>query len=95
VQIVVDNSHETGILTNIAVETLYQHKRQSEMGSHATGHTDLQSASNAVVRLPSADPPRTLRSDDLFGDKRLVLIEHAGQQYRLLITRNDRLILQK
>ena len=44
---------------------------------------------------PAAPQPRTLRSDDLFDGQRLVYIEHAGQQYRLLITRNDRLILQK
>jgi hemin uptake protein HemP len=95
VELLVDISHETGILAGIVVETLYQHQRQSEMGSHAIDHSNLQPASHAVVSLRSADPPRMLRSDDLFNGKRLVLIEHAGQQYRLLITRNDRLILQK
>jgi hemin uptake protein HemP len=44
---------------------------------------------------PAVQQPQTLRSDDLFRGQRLVFIEHAGQQYRLLITRNDRLILQK
>ena len=39
--------------------------------------------------------PRTVKSDELFSGGRLVLIDHAGQQYRLLITRNDGLILQK
>jgi hemin uptake protein HemP len=34
-------------------------------------------------------------SAELFAGGRVVVIEHAGQQYRLLITRNDRLILQK
>lgn len=65
------------------------------MGSHAIDQGNLSSAPNAAVRSPGGDPPRMLRSDDLFSGKRLVLIEHAGQQYRLLITRNDRLILQK
>lgn len=41
------------------------------------------------------ETPRTVSSDELFSGRRLVFIEHAGQQYRLLITRNDRLILQK
>ena len=31
----------------------------------------------------------------IFAGERIVLIQHAGEQYRLLITRNDRLILQK
>ena len=39
--------------------------------------------------------PRVIASADLFAGARVVMIEHAGQQYRLLITRNDRLILQK
>lgn len=38
---------------------------------------------------------RVYASADLFAGARVVVIEHAGQQYRLLITRNDRLILQK
>jgi hemin uptake protein HemP len=40
-------------------------------------------------------PPRVLLSEDLFAGERMVVIEHAGSKYRLLITRNDRLILQK
>jgi hemin uptake protein HemP len=39
--------------------------------------------------------PRILRSEDLFAGQRTIVIQHAGTQYRLLITRNDRLILQK
>lgn len=65
------------------------------MGSPDNGHSNLQSSSNAIVRLSDADAPRMLHSDDLFSGKRLALIDHAGQQYRLLITRNDWLILQK
>jgi hemin uptake protein HemP len=41
------------------------------------------------------EPARTIRSEDLFAGARAVCIEHAGERYRLLITRNDRLILQK
>jgi hemin uptake protein HemP len=36
-----------------------------------------------------------ITSSELFDGARVVVIDHAGQQYRLLITRNDRLILQK
>jgi hemin uptake protein HemP len=46
-------------------------------------------------RRSDREPARRIRSEDLFAGERVVLIEHAGEQYRLLITRNDRLILQK
>ncbi len=39
--------------------------------------------------------PRVISSEELFAGERVVLIQHAGEQYRLLVTRNDRLILQK
>jgi hemin uptake protein HemP len=42
----------------------------------------------------SPDLPRVVNSQELFAGQR-VLVEHAGQHYRLLITRNDRLILLK
>lgn len=38
---------------------------------------------------------RVFRSEELFAGGRVVLIQHGGEQYRLLVTRNDRLILQK
>jgi hemin uptake protein HemP len=38
---------------------------------------------------------RVVRSEELFAGGRVVLIQHGGEQYRLLVTRNDRLILQK
>jgi hemin uptake protein HemP len=39
--------------------------------------------------------PRVLNSEELFAGQRTVIIQHGDEQYRLLITRNDRLILQK
>lgn len=50
-------------------------------------HADNQPAPAAEARV--------LRSEELFAGQRMLLIEHAGQRYRLLITRNERLILQK
>ncbi len=38
---------------------------------------------------------RVISSDELLGGARELLIVHAGQVYRLLRTRNDKLILQK
>lgn len=47
---------------------------------------------------PDEPPPRdgpVLRTEDLFGDRREVWIEHNGERYRLRITRRGKLILQK
>ena len=47
---------------------------------------------------PAAPEPRKVRvvsSTDLFKGDRLIVITHSGEQYRLTITRNDKLILQK
>jgi hemin uptake protein HemP len=46
-------------------------------------------------RQANIDPPRVVASTELFAGRRVVFIEHAGQRYHLLITRNNRLILQK
>lgn len=46
---------------------------------------------SATVRAPL---PR-LRSEQLFRDSHELIIEHQGQEYRLRLTRNDKLILNK
>jgi hemin uptake protein HemP len=38
---------------------------------------------------------RSIESAELFQGGRMVEIVHAGETYRLLLTRNNRLILQK
>lgn len=40
-------------------------------------------------------PVRSLTTDDLFRGEKLLIIRHAGEDYRLMLTRNNRLILQK
>ena len=47
--------------------------------------------------VPVAAPTavRMLNSDDIFGDSREVCIAHRGALYRLRITMQNRLILQK
>ena len=50
---------------------------------------------NLAAAASTRDSARVVRSEELFAGDRVVLIQHAGEQYRLLITRNDRLILQK
>jgi hemin uptake protein HemP len=42
-----------------------------------------------------SDAMRTLRSEDIFLGRREVVIEHAGQHYRLTITSAGKLILTK
>jgi hemin uptake protein HemP len=40
-------------------------------------------------------PSARLDSKQIFGNAKMVLIEHSGQVYRLMITRQDKLILNK
>jgi hemin uptake protein HemP len=42
-----------------------------------------------------AQPPRILRAEELFRGDHEIWIEHAGDRYRLRITRRNKLILQK
>ena len=58
---------------------------------------EINNRSDAPKVEPQAPPQdlRILRSEELFAGERMIMIEHAGAQYRLMITRNDRLILQK
>jgi hemin uptake protein HemP len=39
--------------------------------------------------------PRTWESAELFGDSKLIHIEHTGETYQLRITRQGKLILNK
>jgi hemin uptake protein HemP len=55
------------------------------------GETGIASASIAT-RLAMT---RIVRSQDLFQGKREVIIEHAKEYYRLLITKSGKLILNK
>lgn len=57
----------------------------------------MQTATFSLVRRPPpllAQLPR-LRSQDLFRNSQELIIEHQGQEYRLRLTRNDKLILNK
>ncbi len=52
---------------------------------------------SAATNKPSeTEPaPRAVDSSELFQGSKILLIRHAGSEYRLTITRNDKLILQK
>jgi hemin uptake protein HemP len=47
-------------------------------------------------RRPAADKTkRAINSEELFGDQKEIIILHAGEEYRLRITNNGKLILTK
>lgn len=50
-------------------------------------------ASLSASRQPATKP--RLRSEDLFRSGSELIIEHRGEEYRLKLTRNDKLILNK
>ena len=59
----------------------------------------LMHTSSSTLNIPrppkrTASLPR-LRSEDLFRTSHELIIEHQGQEYRLRLTRNDKLILNK
>lgn len=49
---------------------------------------------SSAVEVRPADR-RVLRSEELFGSSREITIRHNGQEYRLQVTRNGKLILIK
>jgi hemin uptake protein HemP len=48
-----------------------------------------------VAQLPLSPALPCVRSEDLFGLDREIMIQHAGAQYRLRLTRANKLILTK
>ncbi|MEM1163713.1 MAG: hemin uptake protein HemP [Pseudomonadota bacterium] len=48
-----------------------------------------------VRELPEAQQPVHLTSEDLFGDARILTIEHQQMTYTLRITRQGKLLLTK
>lgn len=60
--------------------------------------SDDKTPAPAPAPAPAPTPapaPRTYESTELLAGAREVLIHHAGETYRLRVTRNDKLILQK
>lgn len=48
-----------------------------------------------ATRPPAVRPPRRLKVSDLLEGDREAILEHDGQDYRLRITANGKLILTK
>jgi hemin uptake protein HemP len=57
--------------------------------------TDSTAPPVTPAGAPQPPEPRSVESAELFQGARIVEITHAGETYRLLLTRNNRLILQK
>lgn len=48
------------------------------------------------IERPAPPPtPRSVSSEELFQGHKMACIRHEGMVYRLLLTRNNRLILQR
>lgn len=43
----------------------------------------------------TSEPAKVVSTEELFAGQREICIEHAGEKYRLRITRRNKLILQK
>ncbi|MEK6805518.1 MAG: hemin uptake protein HemP [Pseudomonadota bacterium] len=57
------------------------------------GHQPLKT-SFAAAQICKPPRPR-LKSEDLFRNSHEVVIDHHGEEYRLRLTRNNKLILNK
>lgn len=78
--------------TPVAVATMTSQSPDSPSNNRADSTPESASPS---ATIPAQGAPRSLEFGVLAGSEREVLITHHGQIYRLLLTRNDKLILQK
>lgn len=53
------------------------------------------SADNDSEQENDARAPRVIQSSELLQGERQIVIRHGSESYRLILTRNGRLILQK
>jgi hemin uptake protein HemP len=61
-----------------------------------TNRKSLNAAESGEAPTPTyVGGLRAFETAQLFAGTKTVVIRHAGETYRLMITRNDRLILQK
>ena len=62
--------------------------------SHAD-NADLPLEARPARKSPTSGAVRELDSQQLLQGEKSIAIRHAGEVYRLLVTRHNRLILQK
>jgi hemin uptake protein HemP len=68
-------------------------RKRNAKGNPMSEHVDRDQ--EAAREKAKALSPRTLRAEELFRGDHEIWIEHAGDRYRLRITRRNKLILQK
>ena len=56
---------------------------------------ELNSGERPTAAEPSTGLPRTISSDDILGDGKLVIIRHQEKNYRLQLTAAGKLLLTK
>ncbi len=66
---------------------------QSTHSASAVLHDSVPASSAASHQRPAS--AQRVESNRLMSGARELVIEHAGQEYRLRVTRNDKLILTK
>lgn len=65
----------------------------SDQPEFRTSEPQFSESTDAGAELPMA--ARIINSKSLFGESRIIHIEHRGMIYRMSITNQNRLILQK
>lgn len=65
------------------------------MTTLALPHPHRLQAFRSEANTRATSPRPRLRSEDLFRSGSELIIEHRGEEYRLKLTRNDKLILNK
>jgi hemin uptake protein HemP len=64
-----------------------------------SSHLELSMSSSQRPEQPEEEAdkatPLTISSDTLLAGRRQLIIQHGGEQYRLLLTRSNKLILTK
>jgi hemin uptake protein HemP len=69
---------------------MFEHHLATPVTSSGSSH-----ASSVDERRPRTALPQRIASMQLLAGGNELVIEHAGQEYRLRLTRNDKLILTK
>lgn len=73
---------------------MIQANLNSNLIKNATGQSMLEVKDN-VTNKAAVGKPRVIASEDLFAGLRELVIKHAGDEYRLRLTSQGKLILTK
>ncbi len=74
---------------------LWVRQRRLQAKSNSVSADDATCTCRSAASQGPPSPSHTINSTELLGGRREVQIVHGGEIYRLLVTRNNKLILQK